>query len=149
MRSNSFSKRTPAWVVLALVVTAMGVVTGCSSPKRLATLTGKVTYKGKPVAVGAIYFHGPADELAMGNLRDDGSYTATDLPIGVVKVSLRVQDPGVYAQKLKGQGPSLEKPNTEDLDKVTSLPHQYSDPATSGLSYTLSPATATLDIAIE
>jgi hypothetical protein len=112
MNSNHFPIRTQSWVVLALFVTALGTAPGCSSPKRLATLTGKVTYKGKPVSVGAIYFHGPADELAMGNLQEDGSFTATDLPIGVVKVSLRVQDPGVYAQQLKGQGASLEKPKT-------------------------------------
>jgi hypothetical protein len=149
MNSNHFPIRTTSWAILALIVVAMGVVIGCSSPKRLATLTGKVTYKGKPVSVGAIYFHGPADEMAMGNLQEDGSFTATDLPIGAVKVSLRVQDPGVYAQKLKGQGASLEKPTAKDIDKVTSLPHQYSDPNTSGLTYTLTPTTTTLDITIE
>jgi hypothetical protein len=141
--------RFPSRIVLALFVIAVGLAPGCSSQKRLATLTGKVTYKGKPVSVGAIYFHGPADELAMGNLQEDGSFTATDLPIGVVRVSLRVQDPGVYTQQLKGQGPSIEKPKTKDGDKVTSLPHQYSDPETSGLSYTIAPTTTTLDITIE
>ena len=37
----------------------------------------------------------------MGNLNEDGSFVATDLPIGEVRVSLKVQDPGVYAQQLK------------------------------------------------
>jgi len=85
----------------------------------------------------------------MGNLQEDGTFTATDLPIGQVRVSLRVQDPGVYAQQLKDQVTTLEKPKAKPSDKVTSLPNQYSDPATSGLTYTIDPTTTTLDITIE
>ncbi len=139
----------PRYMVLVSFVAVVSIALGCSSPKpKLATLSGKVTYKGKPVSVGAIYFHGPADELAMGNLQEDGTFTATDLPIGQVRVSLRVQDPGVYAQQLKAPA-TLEMPKSKDGDKVTSLPNQYSDPATSGLTYTIDPTTTTLDITIE
>jgi len=136
---------------LRLVVLLFAVVvalSGCSGPKRLASLTGKVTYKGKPVSVGAIYFHGQAGELAMGNLTEDGSFVATDLPVGEVRVSLKVQDPGVYAQQLKGPQ-SLDKAKPKEGDKVTSIPNNFSDPATSGLVYTLTPSTTTLDVAIE
>jgi len=76
-------------------------------------------------------------------------FTATDLPIGEVRVSLRVQDPGVYSQQLKQQGQTLDRPKTTDSDKITSLPNQYSDPATSGLKYKITPELTTLDIAIE
>jgi hypothetical protein len=115
----------------------------------LATLTGKVTYQGKPVSVGAIYFHGPAGEVAMGNLTDTGTFVATDIPVGEVRVSLRVQDPGVYSQQLQGAGGRGAKTRPKDEDKVTSVPAKYSDPATSGLAYTITPGLTALDVTIE
>lgn len=139
---------TGNWKAALALFAALAVLTGCSGPKRLASLSGKVTYKGKPVSVGAVYFHGPAGELAMGNLKEDGSFVATDLPIGEVRVSLKVQDPGIYAQQLKSP-PSLDPGKSENGDRVTSLPNKFADPASSGLAYTLTPSTTTLEIAIE
>ena len=32
--------------------------------------------------MGAIYFHGEDNQVGMGNIGEDGSFTATDVPVG-------------------------------------------------------------------
>jgi hypothetical protein len=102
----------PAW--LAILV----VVTGCNKPT--STFGGKVSFRGQPVTTGVIYFLGPAPkmQMAMGTIHDDGTYIATDVPVGEVRVSF--------------QAPKL--------------PVKYADPNKSGLVYTISSGMTTLDI---
>jgi hypothetical protein len=87
------------------IACALPALSGCS--KATSTFTGKVTYEGRPVTSGVIYFLGPAPEMrmGMGTIIEDGTYTATDVPVGEVRISF--QAPGV--------------------------PPKYSDPNTSGL----------------
>jgi hypothetical protein len=86
-----------------------------------ATFGGKVTHKGKPVPSGVIYFLGPAPEMLMGmGTITEGTYTATDVPLGQVRVSF--QAPGV--------------------------PEKYGDPNKSELVFPIGPGTKTLDIDI-
>jgi hypothetical protein len=59
-------------------------------------------------------------QMGMGTISDDGSYTATDVPVGKVQVSF--QAPG--------------------------LPEKYGDPNTSELSYTITARVTSLDIAV-
>lgn len=93
---------------------------GCQEPLP-ATFGGKVTHQGKPVASGVIYFLGPAPAMQMGmGTISNGTFTATDVPLGQVRVSF--QAPGV--------------------------PEKYGDPNTSELSFPIEPSTKTLDIEI-
>jgi hypothetical protein len=105
-------------VALALVMTALA---GCS---RTATSTfhGKVTFAGQPVTSGVIYFLGPAPDMrmGMGTIYDDGTYTATDVPVGQVRVSF--------------QAPQV--------------PRQYADPNTSAIVYKITSRMTSLDIDI-
>lgn len=123
------------------------IATGCSQRRKTTTISGKVTYNGKPVTVGAIYFHGDGDQLAMAPIHKDGSFTATDVPIGDVKVSLRVQDPGVYAQKLSkgGDAPQIGDP-ADGTAGVTSIPPKYADVESSGLTYSINAKTTSLEV---
>jgi hypothetical protein len=76
----------------------------------------------RPVTSRVIYFLGPAPEMrtGMGTIYDDGTFPATDVPLGDVRVSF--QAPGV--------------------------PRQYGDPNTSSLVFKITPGTNSLDIAI-
>jgi hypothetical protein len=105
-----------------LILTAMfAALAGCSQPAT-STFHGAVTYRGKPVTSGVIYFLGPAPamQMGMGTIHDDGTYTATDVPVGEVRVSF--QAPG--------------------------LPERFADPNTSTLVYTITPRMTSLDIAV-
>jgi hypothetical protein len=106
-------------------VTGMTVVlaalAGCGQ-STTSTFHGNVSVGGQPVRSGVIYFLGPAPkmQMGMGTIHDDGTYTATDVPVGDVRVAL--QAPGV--------------------------PSQFTDPNTSELVYVVMPGTRSLEIAI-
>ena len=100
---------------------ALVVLSGCSKPTT-STFHGTVSFQGKPLKSGVIYFLGPAPQMrmGMGTIHDDGTYTATDVPVGDVRVSF--QAPGV--------------------------PATYGDPNTSKLTYTITSGMTSLDIAV-
>ena len=119
---------------------------GCGNQRKTITLTGIVTYQGNPVTVGMIYFHAPDNQMAGGVILEDGHYTATDVPVGEVRVSLQVKDPGLYALP---KGSPAAAPKKSESKGVTSLPPKFADPSQSGLSYTITAATSTLDVKID
>ena len=108
-------------LALVCATLALAVATGCSKPAT-STFHGTVSYDGKPVKSGVIYFLGPAPQMrmGMGTIHDDGTYTATDVPVGAVRVSF--QAPG--------------------------LPAKYGDPNQSEMLYTITPRMTSLDIAV-
>ena len=127
--------------VAMLIASAIFLPLGCSAPPTTTTLTGYVTFQGKPVTVGAIYFHSPNNQMAMGVILDTGTYTATDVPIGEVRVSFQIKDPGIYDQ------PKPDK--TAKPKGVTRLPAKYADPNLSGINYTITAGMTTLDVKVE
>jgi len=134
------------WMGL-LVLAGLAICSGCSGRKN-TTIKGKVTYQGAPVSVGAIYFHGSNDQVAMGNLDSDGRFTATDVPLGEVRVSLQVRDPGVYGQGMMG-APGGAAKNQEGPPRVTSIPVKYADPNSSGLKYSIDSTTKEIEVKLD
>jgi len=108
-------------IASAFAVVALALLTGCSKPTS-ATFHGKVSYHGHPLKSGLIYFLGPAPEMrmGMGTIYDDGTYTATDVPVGEVRVAFLAQE----------------------------IPPQYRDPNRSELIYTIEAGMTSLDIDI-
>jgi hypothetical protein len=106
---------------LVFVTLALAVQSGCS---KLGTSTfhGTVSYRGERIPSGVIYFLGPAPQMrmGMGTIHDDGTYTATDVPLGEVRVSF--QAPG--------------------------LPEKYRDPNQSAIIYTITSKMTSLDITV-
>src|SRR5690348_11211775 len=132
-----------------LLLAALTAGPGCAV-KRTTTIHGTVTYKGAPVSVGAIYFHGPNDRMAMGPIAEDGTFTATDVPLGEVRVSLQVRDPGAYAQQMKDPlNRPAPNPKGGARPGVTSVPEKYADPNTSGLKYSINAPTQELEVKLE
>jgi hypothetical protein len=95
---------------------------GCSKPAT-STFHGTVTYRGKPLTSGVIFFLGPAPkmQMGMGTIHDDGTYSATDVPVGEVRVSFQADG----------------------------LPEKYGDPNKSELKYTITSGMTELNLAIE
>jgi hypothetical protein len=106
-------------LLLAVLVALLAAV-GCAKPT--STFGGKVSFRGQPVTSGVIFFLGPAPkmQMGMGTIRDDGTYVATDVPVGEVRVSFQ----------------------------VPKLPPELADPNKSGLTYTITSGMTVLDIAI-
>ncbi|HEY1191758.1 MAG TPA: hypothetical protein VGE74_29270 [Gemmata sp.] len=81
--------------ILSRIMLLVGVLTvvGCSgngTPSGTATVTGKVTYKGKGLPGGRITFYSAKDpgKSGTGNIKGDGTYEAKLVPQGECKVTV-------------------------------------------------------------
>jgi len=125
---------------------------GCSSQ---GTITGTVTYKGKPIPEGSVQFMPENGSPTVSAVINDGKYTAEKVPVGPAKVAISsLYNPGgpatFMAQMMqggKGGGPPEEAQIPEEARKVfsgggapqkgTKIPDKYGDVQNSGLSYTV------------
>lgn len=83
-------KMTRSFVLMAVVAGAASLGCGGNSaaPVRLA---GKVSYNGTAVTAGTMSFHTADGTIYPGLINTDGSYTATDLPVGEVVVTIETE----------------------------------------------------------
>ena len=61
------------WLAGLLLVAA--VVAGCNHGPKMAPVTGKVLYNGKPLTFGVITFQPPSGQPAQGDIQSDGAFT--------------------------------------------------------------------------
>lgn len=96
----------------SLVAALLGLV-GCTG-KSSGTVSGKVTYKGNPVASGSVNFYNPGTGAAAeGKLDDNGAYTLPGpLDAGTYKVYLQPPIPEQLppGQKAKKRAPFTVPP---------------------------------------
>ncbi|MDY3553719.1 carboxypeptidase regulatory-like domain-containing protein [Gemmata sp. JC717] len=135
--------RTVRWCVLAACV-ALGA--GCDSEPPLGAATGKVTFRGVPVAEGTVVFDGPDGSAYVADLEPNGTFAfqvarGVGLPPGRYAVAVRPPRPnkpgmGYVAPNMK----KAEYPN---------IPKKYHDPKTSGLEATVQAGAATASFDFE
>lgn len=116
---------------LTLILLLLLAGCGGSKPAELAAVTGKVNYRGRPLASGTIVFvpdpeRGTSGELARGTIQQDGSYRlktgeAPGIVSGWHRVTVTCVDAGTPPPG------SLTVPRSL-------LPAKYQDPQLSGLS---------------
>ena len=72
------TRPTARLLALAMLM-ASGVGCGPTDPDQanILPVSGKVTYKGKPVPKGTITFHSDGGRMATGEIQEDGSYSLT------------------------------------------------------------------------
>jgi hypothetical protein len=133
-----------AWLLLLLA----GALSGCGRSRPSGTVTGKVSYKGQTVPSGTVAFFGAADQVASAPIGPDGIYTATDVPLGQVKVTVNTPRPVAELKKAAKQmkkrfGKGNDFP--ESTDSV-SVPEKYGDPTKSPLGFTVKEGTQPYDI---
>lgn len=82
--------------------------TGCSkNPNAPAKISGKITKNGSPVTAGTISFASESNGSVTVGIRSDGTYEATELPVGdfVVTIETESANPdNKKAQEYKGGG---------------------------------------------
>ncbi|MDB5312469.1 MAG: hypothetical protein JWO38_6671 [Gemmataceae bacterium] len=121
--------------VAAGLVLAVGVV-GCGGGPKRVSVSGTVTYAGKPVPVGTVSFIGTADVIESSPITD-GKYTIANAPVGPVKVTISTPaaPTGVAKKQMqqKYEGMSYDGGG----DKAVVVPPKYNTPGTSDLTYTV------------
>src|SRR5690242_12486783 len=77
-------------VALGFVLILAAVIGAPGCGKRTATVTGKVTYKGEPLKGGIVAFIPPrgGGTAVAADIAEDGTYTATDVLVGEVEVTV-------------------------------------------------------------
>jgi hypothetical protein len=144
-----------AWARWFLQLVLLGLfglaLLGCSRPK--GTVSGTVTYKGEPVPAGMVAFFGPGDQVASAPLRPDGTYEASGVPLGEVKVTVTTPPPGPSAEQL-AKNPMVQERNKDGnvirpAEKTVTVPAKYSRPGTSGLGLTVTEGSQPYDIPLK
>jgi hypothetical protein len=132
------------WLLLLLLLGT----TGCGAR---GTISGKVKYKGNLLPSGRLVFVDSKDrQVASASINNDGSYSAI-VPSGTMKIAVMTPPPsimkslpkekstvileGVKRMKKGGYNP-LESDKKDDLlpAKSITVPTNYGDAATSGLT---------------
>jgi hypothetical protein len=125
----------------------MLLVLGCGGR---GDVSGKVTYKGKPVPFGTVLFEGSDGNLSQGNIRADGSYSVSP-PVATGEAKVAVNSPNPKSSDLipinRDGAPPLKPP--PDIPGWFPIPKEYGTPSTSGLTYTIKRGPNTIDIELK
>ncbi len=124
---------------------------GCGSR---ATVSGKVTYQGRPVTYGAVIFVAGDGTARSAVIAPDGSYKIEGLSPGAVKIGVISPDPskGRSAKRHHKLAPSQDgtagSPGTQGAAWFP-LPAQFEAPSTSGLNCTVGAGAVDHDIQLK
>jgi hypothetical protein len=143
----TFSDRGRGWGLVAALLLLATV--GCG--RKTGSISGKVSYNGKPLPSGSVAIYGEAGGVASSQIEGDGSYTIQRAPLGPAK--LTVVTPRPHAQprrsgrdRAPSKGPGGEQRAAAPEPKPVAIPEKYQDPQQSGLTYTVKPGDQTFDI---
>jgi len=121
---------------------------GCGS--KTATISGKVTYQGKPLPGGFVNFisEGPNATTKPSPIQKDGSYSVSGVPIGPAKITVQ----GVASRKFRVPQKMQNTPGVADAKSdqpEVFVPAWYGIPDQTDLKYDVQPGSQTHDIPLK
>jgi hypothetical protein len=116
---------------------ALLAVSACGT--KGGTVSGVVTYQGKPVTTGTVLFLGADKVPVRAPILNDGSYQVTNVPVGEAKIAVMVPPPSPPPRKDDPNPPRPSQP-------TTAIRPNYMNAETSGLSYTVTTGSQTHNI---
>jgi hypothetical protein len=130
-------------VALALLPLA---ALGCAGK---GDVSGRVTYKGKPLVWGTVQFEGSDKLLKQGNINSDGTYTVQGVATGEAKVAVSSINPkssDFVPMQREGAPPPKPRPEVKGWFPI---PEKYDTPFKSGLTYTIKRGENKIDIELK
>ncbi|WP_171469732.1 carboxypeptidase-like regulatory domain-containing protein [Frigoriglobus tundricola] len=127
---------------MALLAIALAS-TGCGDSDS-GRVSGKVRLNDAPVPAGTVTFHGENNRSASALLDADGTYTATGVPLGAVKVT--VTTPAQMGEKAKKALEKARNVSIQGRSDAVEIPARYGRPEQSGLQLTVTSGRQTFDI---
>jgi hypothetical protein len=147
------STRHGAWArglaPVALLALLLAALSGCHNAR--SKVYGKVTFKGEAVPSGTVVFYGAGDQVANAALLPDGTYEATEVPFGEVKVAVTTPPPPdpKAAERLKNNPYVKMRGVVIKQENVVPVPRKYNLPGTSGISLTVKQGSQPFDITLK
>jgi hypothetical protein len=109
-------------------------------------VSGKVTYKGKPLVFGTIQFEASDKTQKQANIEKDGSYFIPGVPVGEAKVAVSSDNPKSSAfQRIQKEGMEPPPPPPE-VKGWFPIPTGYQDLSNPKLTYFVKSGSNTIDI---
>ena len=145
---KTICSRTRRGSALPIVLLVLPLAVGCGDQAK-GTVSGQVTYKGKPLSSGFVTFAGEKGGPLHAEIHSDGSYRVDNVPVGPVKIGVEPK----AAQDASSHMPR----NPKDYGKIkaavtqsgTGIPAAYSDPNQSGLTYSVTKGSQQHDIVLK
>ena len=127
-----------------LAASALALLAGCGG-EPTGHVQGKVTIDGEPVrTLGSVALQTADGRVVNSNL-NDGVYSLPQAPLGPARLSVVVRPlPVIFGNPAAGKTGSEAPPPA----KFVPIPERYTDPARSGLTYTVKPGEQTFDISL-
>jgi hypothetical protein len=94
--------------VAAVAAVALTLAVGCAP--QTANVTGKVTVNGEPLKAGALQFKSASGLIVTANINPDGTYTASNVPVGTATVAISAMDPRYEEKMLELAGRGKQAP---------------------------------------
>jgi hypothetical protein len=121
---------------LASRVTAAGLLLFLVGCQGTGSVAGKVTFQGKPLVYGTVLLIGSDNKSVQAQIQPDGSYSASGLAPGDVKVAVNSPNPKGVAIYAGWKDPNKKPPSLE-VPGWFAIPQKYEDVTTSGLTVPL------------
>jgi hypothetical protein len=125
-------------VVFWTAALALLLAAGCGRP--MGDVSGTVTFRGEPLALGTIAFINLDGSVAQGNI-EDGLYRIAKVPVGAAKITVSAHPSPIPPNMLANvqAAPAYHK-------KFVPIPERYQDADQSGLTYTVVRGKQTHDV---
>ena len=149
-------------LTFALTLSAMALLTGCSSGTKeptIAAVKGKVVYQGKPVPRATVSFLAKNQPLATGTTNDQGEFTLATkgragAPIGECRVTVMAMEAtgaASNAAPIVPGSPEYLKMQTAAPPKAPKslIPTKFSNAETSGITLTVDPDPSKNDLIVD
>jgi hypothetical protein len=130
----------PAIVLVLLTLAAAGCGRG--------DVSGKVTYKGKPLVWGTVQFEGSDNLLKQDNINSDGTFNVRGVATGEAKVAVSSINPQSSDFQVRVREGEKPKPRPK-VEGWFPIPEKYNTPYKSGLTYEIKRGENTIDIELK
>jgi hypothetical protein len=131
-------------VVLLGSLVICSLATGCGKSK--GTVSGKVTYQGKPLTSGLVTFVPEKGAAVYSPIDAEGKYRVENVPLGLAKISVGEGNAGNQEAPPKPRNPGGMTEFMVPKNKGLNIPAKFKDPEASGITHQVEQGTRERDI---
>lgn len=133
----------------ALAAGLLGLLGGCEA--KLATVEGRVAYRGQTVRGGSVILYCADGQIVRGLIEPDGHFTVVNVPYGTARIAIQAHRPQPQGLRLPQKlppsrdGPLAPLGLSPNDPRVVDLPARYAHPEESGLQVLVDQPRVTCD----